>query len=164
LFSSTRDGKFAKRIAVLRGSIHIPLVLKKEIWAFANPIGMESKSRTVGHDSYYLKSFRAIDGDYLAQIYRVINPAETVGGSTPRRAKIGLDDLRLEDAQGRAFSKSIIMGEHDKETGKYLMNVKFTRAVQGYETVGEPIRLLWALPTDVRTVEIPFEFRDLPLF
>ncbi len=63
----------------------------------------------------------------------------------------------LYDAAGRRLARTDL--NRDEADGTLTARLHY-RADPG---VGPPAKLLWTLPTAKRTVEIPFEFHDLPL-
>src|SRR5438067_2309208 len=79
-------------------------------------------------------------------------------------------DIVLEDADGKRMTvngwSGSGMGEDYKFSAHYTRN-RFNPFVGGGparpQRVGEPKKLVWDVPTKIRKVSVPVEFRDLPM-
>lgn len=71
------------------------------------------------------------------------------------------------DAEGRDFAPSVheLKGADPqrKETELYCSFWNGESRGLGKPAVGKPAKLLWRLPTEIRVVEIPIEYAELPL-
>jgi hypothetical protein len=79
--------------------------------------------------------------------------------------------MRLFDEQGREFPllKTALRADPEEGLQSRSVTATYSSAARGPASdpnsapQGEPARLTWDIPLDVRPVEIPFEFVDLPL-
>jgi hypothetical protein len=75
------------------------------------------------------------------------------------RAQALMNSLRLEDASGRAWASG---GGGNGWDGTVMRGTRtFHRS--GEADAGSPARLVLEVPTRVMTINIPFEFTDIPL-
>jgi hypothetical protein len=71
--------------------------------------------------------------------------------------------VRLYDAQGRALCTSKV-GTSSIEDGKIERSLVFSCADPITEQkVGPPVRCVWEIPTQIRSLVVPFEFTNLPM-
>jgi hypothetical protein len=71
--------------------------------------------------------------------------------------------IRLLDRDGHALAANGWGSSSGGPTMTYTVN--YTRTVWNGQrnTVGEPHRLVWEIPTETRDVSVPFEFKNLPI-
>jgi hypothetical protein len=67
--------------------------------------------------------------------------------------------IRLLDAEGQAFWPPFHQSLQRQERIEFQL--KFSREQK--EPAGAPAKLIWEIPTELKEVQIPFEFTDIPL-
>lgn len=158
------------RIARLKGSARFVLQTGSERAEFGDVLEARNAVRTAGGRRMALNEVRP-EGTGR---YRVSLTLYRTGLSGP--AEFGWIgsynnlDVRLVDAEGHALVKEQTTPQ-SSTTEAVVLNITFRRPtveappgakVEG-PPVGEPAKLVWEVPTEMREVIVPFEFADLPL-
>lgn len=160
-------GDAGKKLARLKGIIKAFVVAKSERWelndlANAGPVTKTIKTAQ-GNETYRLVDL-AQDGKQYEVTLGITRPAqaaptpdEDVNIQQLRNARQDLGSLtRLLDAQGRdiPYLSSKVEGE--------AVTLIFGRQ-EGENAAGAPTRLVFDIPLEFRELQIPFEFKDVPL-
>ena len=188
-----RPDDMGEKITNLSGVLQCSVVLKREPWEIPLKAAEFPVFRRYarGHDSETL-SIDAVtvnaDGTYEVQATRIrqqlINPRFM---PTPELRRMEVfnysvfNSIKLLDAQGREFPlvKSSSRAENEDATLMRSVTAIFGRAPRATTATpvttttpadaeptgpqGEPALIVWSVPTEMRPVEVPFEFTDLPL-
>jgi hypothetical protein len=150
-------GKFIKRF---KGSVKFMIQTKSETLDIPDVLNAKNVQKTVAHRRILLKEVKKNGEQYDVQItlYRdgmsqqdwnsMQNPGYTV---------------RLLDKEGRSLSAGSWGGGGGGDEMTYTWN--FNRNTWGGEEgkVGDPQRLVWEIPLEMRESTVSFEFKDLPL-
>lgn len=149
----------AKKLAILKGTLSIPINL-----GFA----------TVSHDKLSAVAEKKV-GDMLIRIQPLekVNDGRYVikfsvyrqGASDEAWSLINhsvFSSVRLEDKDGRQLDRA--EWSSSENSGRMIEGaVNFNRLPRGNQELGEPAKVIWTIPTESREIEVPFEFRNLPL-
>jgi hypothetical protein len=149
-----------RSISTLRGQLTgILATLASQRWEINDVLNAKEAIQNVGGATFSFRGMTKIS-DFAP--YRLIlssyGRGETRDFGWPSRSDYDrLAGLKLLDAQGRRF---VPQSWHD-ENGKYTLAFEPNRGAA--PTAGDPAKLLWDLPTEVAEIQIPFEFKGLPL-
>jgi len=77
----------------------------------------------------------------------------------PRASNQGM--IRLVEGTGRELVQQGMPRISSMNNGRMDVTLKF--AAQAPLMVASPLKLTWQVPAEVREVDVPFEFIDLPL-
>jgi hypothetical protein len=161
-----------KRITVLRAKIKLGIGESVERYQVDDLLGAMKVSHALGGRTIEVQVTKVGNDNYQVAVTmkRGAMPDEQWIAMTSRAA-----DIALEDADGKRMTVSGwsggggggTSGEEFKFTGHYT-RMQFNRVVAagggvGPQRVGEPTRLVWDVPTKIKNVTVPVEFRDLPM-
>jgi hypothetical protein len=169
-----------KRLVTLRGSVNVLLQTHVETIEIPAVLSAANTSRSAGGLRLTVTEAKK-NGDRYDIIATIARDAGS-GGSAIEwdRVQQSLSDLKLIDAQGRPLLRTNLasgMGNDSVE-----LNLSFTRgevlniggagavggrirnaANEGGEGPTDPVKLVWQVPTETKEVNVPFEFKDVPL-
>jgi hypothetical protein len=155
---SRTDSPGSKKIARLRGSTRVVLQARSELWEIPNAVQAKGLSKTVGERTYTVDAVTPL----TASTYQVRVTATRRAVPNRMDNYVGLGTLKLTDAEGRELVRRTPDGGGgggpDRINYTYLFD-----ANAGNRPTGPPTKLSWRLPVETKTVEVPFEFTDLPL-
>ncbi len=148
------------RIARLKAATRFMMQTKSETVEVDNVMAASNVTRTIGGRKFLLKDIKKIgDNNYATQL-----TVYKAGWSAQEwTMAYAWNTFRLVDAEGNDLSR---VGVSQTSAGADQMNVtlQFQRLNwAGQREAGEPAKLVWEVPTQTREVEIPFEFKDIPL-
>lgn len=148
-----------ERIAILKGHGTFMVQARSETIEIPEVLSAKNVSRSVAGKRFVLKDVRkTTENMYEASItlYRSgVNPAEW--------SFMANHAFKLVDAKGNALMRTgpnITGSTPDATEMKFVFNRNLWN---NGEIAGEPVKLVWEVPTETREVVVPFEFRDLPL-
>ncbi|HEX8552197.1 MAG TPA: hypothetical protein VF681_11665 [Abditibacteriaceae bacterium] len=161
-----------KRIARIHGSVQMQLVLRRERWEI--PITLDAAGKPkVRTEKIFTTSQGPIK--FLVEFKAKENRAgeRTVYGmhlSLPADADwkapewvlwhiVPPHELRVEDAEGRALFDNGSGGGNSQEWESNWSSIDALNE----RKVGAPTKIVLGIPVDVRKLQVPFEFRDLPV-
>jgi hypothetical protein len=158
-----------RRIARLRGTGRFVLQAKSEVAEIADVVNAKEVTRTVGGKQFTLKEVKRNEDRYVVSISLM-----RAGFSANDWAYAGTyntsNAFKLVDARGRplyrwSFTNSGGGAEQMDYTIQFSRAPQATAKVQGAggEPTGEPVKLVWEVPTESREVTVPFGFDDVPL-
>ncbi len=161
-------GDASKKLASLKGVIKAFIVSKSERLevpdlANAGPVSKIIKTPQ-GNETYHLMDL-AQDGKQYEVTFSINRPAQTapvpdedINVQQLRNARQDLGSFtRLLDAQGRdiPYVSSKVNGE--------AVTLTFARQAEGENAPGAAKRLVLDIPVEFRELQIPFEYKDVPL-
>ncbi|HWB54414.1 MAG TPA: hypothetical protein VG722_09485, partial [Tepidisphaeraceae bacterium] len=79
----------------------------------------------------------------------------------PGSTHLGIGQISLLDAEGHQLRSRGPGGGGGGPT-HMIYTMTFDRA-SGRHPTGEPARLVWKVPISTKMIDIPFDFKDLPL-
>lgn len=161
-------GDAGKKLASLKGVIKAAIITKSERLevpdlANAGPVSKIIKTPQ-GNETYHLIDL-AQNGNQIEVTFGVTRPTqaaplpdEDINVQQLRNARQDLSSFtRLLDAQGRdiPYVSSKVNGE--------ATTLIFARQTEGANATSAPKRLVLDIPVEFRELQIPFEYKDLPL-
>lgn len=130
----------------LSGVLHSVVVAASETWNVPDLAAATKTTRTIGAGQYTLESAEVGDNQITVRLSAQV-PAE------PRGTFSTFETVRVRDAQGR----DVAGGLTQLESRKAEFNFRPNQALQG------PYSLEWVIATEVRSLDVPFELRDVPV-
>jgi hypothetical protein len=144
-------------LALLKGHARAIVVTKSATAEIAFDERMKDHTTAVGNAKVTVKSVERKQGD---QNFTVTLAVEPDPAKAEEWSRIGLEStFRLVDKDGR----NLMRQQYGAAGGKTIMLMFMKVDWNGGDPAGEPERLIWEVPLEMREVKIPFEFRDLPL-
>lgn len=143
-------------LALLKGHAKAVVVTRSAAAEIAFDERMKDHTTAVGDARVTVKQVqRQGEQNFIVTLAVEPDPAKAEDWS-----KIGLEStFRLVDKDGRN-----LMRQHYGAAGGKTITLMFMKVDwNGGDPAGEPTRLIWEVPLEMREVKIPFEFRDLPL-
>jgi hypothetical protein len=177
--SQAKPENIGGRLARLRGVISTTVVLNRQLWEV--PLADLPAERTVNRagneEALTVADIKPVSDDrfelQLARVQKLlINPRFWESAQIRRNELFNLalfSDVKVLDAQSRAFylAKTNYDSSYDDAAISRIWTATFSRkpregtSAAGTEPQGAPAKLIWSVPGDVLTVELPFEFNDL---
>ena len=155
-------GGAGKRIARLRGATSCNVVIRSDTLEIPDILNASDLTRPIdgargGHDGELtVKSCRKV-GDFYELKLALTAPADAAGAQVVlKAARRGTDGVKILDGTGREMNA---VTTNTSTSGTRTELTLRVHAPGG----GAPSKLVWQVPTDVRELEVPFEFKDLPL-
>lgn len=141
------EGRIRTLVQSTRQLVEVPEVLKAA-----------NVTRAVGGHRLEVRSVRVAGETYTFQISILPDPQQPKLWEGMNLAST----FRLVDAQGRGLTLRNSSG--GGEADRIDLNLTFGREDWGGgEGAGEPARLIWDVPLQLKELAIPFQFTDLPL-
>ena len=140
----------AKRIKTLRGTTRVEVASEVKTLAI-DPLAVGKSAEVAG----VRVTVTTLDGtgQQASLGLKIVRPRAGAAG----RDDLHVNAIRVTDAEGHPLSQN---GGNSSDDGQiYTMDYTYQRP----PGVGPPAKLTWALPTGRETLELPFEFHDLPL-
>jgi hypothetical protein len=158
-----------KRIGKVAGTLRFQVVTRSEKWEIAAPLKIADSSKTVEVDESGVQSrLRLVinevqpHGDNYLVWFSFQKPAPLRFGQLS-----GIESVpafRLIDDRGRAlYSTGTPSLQRLGTTTAYVREFSPFHPLTSEEEAGIPVRLEVQVPTKVKTIEVPFEFKDVPL-
>jgi len=152
-----------KKIARLRGDVKVAVGQNVERFQIDDPLGA-------------MKVSHALPGRGIeVQITKMSDDAFTVKvtlkrGNLPQEQWMAMTnrafDIALEDADGHRMTTNGWGGggggDEFNFTGQFTRNLMRVNGGRPQKT-GQPVRLVWDVPTKVKNITVPVEFKDLPM-
>ena len=178
-----------KRLVTLRGSVNVLLQTHVETIEIPAVLSAANTSRTAGGLRLTVTEAKKSGDRYdiTATIARDVSGGGSGGDVEWERVQQSLNDLKLIDAQGRPLVRSNLASGLANES--FELNMSFTRgdllnlgggggggagrlrdgaAARGAAGAAvdgpiDPVKLVWQVPTETKEINVPFEFKDVPL-
>jgi hypothetical protein len=169
-----------ERLARLKGSTSVRLVARADTMEVADVLTAGNVTREVGGARVTFMGCHKVGGQYEVAL-TLPRDGKSPAGLLALRGSGAHDTVRLFDAQGREYQRS--GGATTIASDAVKISVYYSAAaapalpgaaglggaVQAAARLapppppGLPAKLLWQVPTEVRDLDIPFQFTDLPL-
>jgi len=153
------------RVTKLKASARFVLQTRAESAEIANPLSAAGTEKVVGGRKFKLKAMTRNGDMYVVQMtFHRSGWSQVEWNSMYNLNMSGMVNFKLVDAQGNRFTR-VNMNPRGGSTDAIDIDIQFQRAnwAGGANPVGEPAKLTWDMPIETREVNVPFEFRDLPL-
>jgi hypothetical protein len=147
-----------KRIAKLKGSIRAVLMTKSDRIEVPQITKAKGSSQSKGDWTIKVNDVTAdASGAVILNVTILKNVVGAANEESEWKRNVGFDSFTVVDEDGRPLDKQ---GHSMSGNGKqWDGNFQFRRG----RGTGEPAKLVWEFPVEAEEVQIPFEFKDLPL-
>jgi hypothetical protein len=156
----TPPANAGESIGILKAHVQVLVQTQSEILDIPDIAAAMNQPKTLGARKLTIRDLKK-NGDtaYTLSLTLQRDPANPSDWSD-----INLTNtIRLLDESGRPLSRRTY-GTAGSTAPSVNLNLMFGREDgQGGPLVGTPVRLIWDVPTQTRTLTVPFEFHDLPL-
>jgi hypothetical protein len=155
--------KPAARIARLRLNARFVIQGGVEQLELDNPLGLKDHAAEVAGLSVLIKSVNKVTEDQYSYELVIRRGDRTAGDWQLLSGMLMQYPCKLVDAQGNALTQR--GGSTSSTPDGVTQTMTVSRAPFGAAAakVGEPVKLLWELPSDLEQRVVPLEFRDIPL-
>lgn len=148
------------KLVHLRGSTQFSIMTKSETWEVPNILGAKAVEKKLPGYRYIVHQLSKVGPTNYDLKVSIEFPRE-------KQNELGMMDfgsiqqqIRLMDDQGRTYDAGgggggTRMGQADYDINFYSSN--------GGNGIGAPARLVWDIPLEIKDVEVPLEFDELPL-
>jgi len=149
-----------ERIARLKGNVRVTVRTKSESCQIDEIQTAHNVERTLDGHKLLVKDVRRNNGETFTLSLSVNrDPAKKGGWGDINLAST----FHMLDAAGRPLSRRNF-GAGGGEGDQASLSLTFGRDDwAGGEGAGEPVKLVWEIPTEAKELSIPFEFVDVPL-
>ena len=152
-----------KRIARLTGSAACSVIVRTETIEVPDVLNAANITQQAGGTSLTVRNCRKL-GEQYEVLLTVSGDAVAAGPQVfmqrgPRASNQGM--IRLVDGTDRELVQQGMPRISSMNNGRMDLTLKF--AAQAPLMVASPLKLTWQVPAEVREVDVPFEFIDLPL-
>ncbi len=148
-------------LASISGTLHTVLISASQPWKVPDVVATPKATQTAGESRYSLESAELRADRLTLSVSALVPPTQgqAIGGFRP------FGNLRVRDAQGRDLMP---MGSSSRRTteggkAKYAGEFSFRLRSVKDEPLEGPFSLDWPLITEVRSLDVPFELRDVPV-
>lgn len=149
----------AKKLAVLSGVAMVPVHFRFET-ARHDRLN-EAASQRVGDMRISFEPIKKVgDRNYALKVTLHRDGASDDTWAVANHQSFA--SVRLEDAAGQPLDRRE-WGSSGSNGQRIEATINFVRTPRGDKDTGEPVRLIWRIPVESKELEVPFEFRDLPL-
>ncbi len=151
-----------QRIARLAGSGRYWLQTRSEKNEIVNPSEAIGRPQRVGSRMLTIKDFKRQGETWQLKI--AVSRIEWAGNDLNALQDVNGSIVRLLDVDGRALPR--VGGVSSSFTADNMMEMLFTfgrTGVAGVEKLPDPVRLVLEMATEMKEVEVPFEFTNLPM-
>lgn len=151
-----------KKISTLKGSLRFLVQEKADIWEIPNILAAKNLERVIPIGKYTVQELKK-NGDQNYELKIAIEHDRNI--VTHQNVLTDWSSLqssiRLLDANGRAYQNG--GGGGGGGDGKLQYTISFYGGNQSGQQPGVPVKLVWDIPTSTKEMEVPFEFKDLPI-
>lgn len=147
-----------RKIAVLKGVVRGAVQGQAKSVEFDNILAARNVSKVNAGCTLTVKEVRKISTSYTL----TLNLKREKDAPAVLRELSPTQHIKLVDAEGRALMRRTYANPPSGDSVDFTLNFAQDDFAAGDQT-GEPVKLVWEVPVEVREIEIPFEFRDIPL-
>jgi hypothetical protein len=144
----------SKKIAKLKGSFRAAIETRSEVWVIPNILKAQAPTRTFGSSTFSVDSITQTQNVYMVRVSGLRPP--TISDD----AFLGLGQIDLIDSHGKPLTRRPLGG------GGGMNRMMYTFSFDSNDPAnpaGEPTKMVWRVPVGTKVLEVPFEFKDLPL-
>lgn len=156
-----RPKNIGSKLARLRGSVAFRVQLESRIIEVKDLKAMKDLPQMINGTRLVFNELKKEDDQYSLRVTLPINNENP--GSFQEIQNSMNQRLRLLDAKGLPMeSHGVSGGDGNGTTIQFTLN--FGRSMQDNgQMSGEPVRLVWEIPTKTRDIDVQFELKDLKL-
>ena len=151
-----------KKIALLKGTLRFLVQEKSDVWEIPDIASVKNAERIIPIGKYIVQELKKNGKENYELKIAIEHDRNIVTHQNMLTDWSGLQAaIRLVDAEGRSYQTS--GGGGGGGDGKLQYNLHFFARNDAGQTPGDPVKLIWEIPTSTKEMEVPFEFRDLPI-
>jgi len=166
-----RPPEEVNRIGVFKGSVMIAIQTVSQNWEIPDPLSMaatfpraqrEEQTRLVDSIPVTIESFTASHGGDSYELQATIPSVWSSKGAQDEMMELIRKRLKVLDSDG----KPLLLGSVDARgtNDDTEITADFNRAPQpDGSSTGAPVKLIWDIPAETRSLVVPFSFKDLPI-
>lgn len=151
-----------RRIARLRGTIDVSIQTGTELLEVPDIQTARNVSRVVGTLGITINELTRSGDDWQLRI-----TARPQGASAEEwehfKQTLTTADVRLLDEEGDVLPRSSYSSSGTPERVELNLTYQSRPQRGNRPAAGEPVRMVWSVPTGTRDLSVPFEFEDLPI-
>ena len=148
----------ARSIKRLKGNVEVSAVVRTETLEVTD-FNDKPVSKSVGGREYIVKSVKVAGQQIEVALVVVGKPMDQMSGYN---AVFEGNALALLDEKGRALSNVGSNTSSSGNRGEATINFR-SGTDEGDGNSGPPVKLVWKLPGEIRTLSVPFDWSDLPM-
>lgn len=149
------------RIARFKGSTGFVIQVESQKVEFPNLVSFQPATRFMYDMPVLFEAFKK-EGDVWKLHLHINQP--NFGGSQWQQFMEGVQNrLQVLDGAGNALDHRGMSTSSNNATMDLTLDFARSNGPTG-QMSGEPVRLVWEVPTKTRELTVPIDFRDLPLF
>jgi hypothetical protein len=157
--SLTPPAKPGKTISILKGNARLLVQVRSDSVEIADILKARNVTRQLAGHKLLVKEVRKAGETYTFVVTVSRDP-----GQPPIWNDINLaTTFSVLDASGQPLSRRNYVNVTNPQADHLDFNLLFAREDWAGPAVGEPAKLVWELPLDIKEIAVPFEFRDLVL-
>jgi hypothetical protein len=147
----------SKKIAKLKGSFRTAIETRSEAWIIPNILKAQTPTRTFGSSTFTVDSITQTQNVYMVRI------SGTRLATTGDDAFLGLGQIDLLDAHGKPLTRHPMGGMGGAGGMNRMMYAFSFDSNDPANPAGEPTKMVWNVPVGTKVIDVPFEFKNLPL-
>jgi hypothetical protein len=151
------------RIGRLKGTINVVVQTVTDVWEVRDPASMSASTRVIDSVPVTLESFvPARAGGEGYELLANLPPGFNSRGTQDEITELIRNRMKVLDENGRALTLKMVDSRGTNEGAEITADFTPVNAPEGGR-IGPPAKILWDIPTETRTVVVPFDFKELPI-
>ncbi len=162
-----------KRLVEFKGVAKFSVQTKTDRWEFGDPLKIKNQEKKIADDSVTLTILsvgRNAQNQNSVEVRLAISVKSKARLNLFARSderhplteySVLAQSIKLLDARGRAFQNHGGGGGGGGTKWEYSFN--FAQRDDQGQALGDPAKLIWDVPVEIKEVAVPVEFKDLPL-
>jgi hypothetical protein len=149
------------QITKFKGSTIFVIQTRAEKFVLENALSLRETTKTVNGTQITFKDMKKVGDAYQLHL-RIAQP--NFGGAEWQQLVEGVQTrLQLQDAAGNTFDHRGMSSSGSNDAVDMTLDFGRFPRPDG-RTLGGPAKIVWEIPTETKEVNVPIEFKDLPLF
>jgi hypothetical protein len=150
------------RIARLRGNMTVAVQISTSLWEVADPLGMSPATRLVDSIPVTIESLTPSQDGESYEFLASIPAGWSSRGIQEEMSELVRKRLRVLDAKGQALTVGTADARSMGDVTQLTAEVNRTPE-DGGKKAGPAAKIVWDVPTQTRSVVVPFDFKDLQI-
>lgn len=151
------------RIGRLKGSVSVFVQVGAEMWEVNDPATMSATTRLVDSVPVTLESFYpAHAGGEGYELLAALPVGFSSRGTQDEITELIRKRMQVLDDHGRALKLSMVDSRGTSDGAEVTADFTPGDPPDGGR-VGPPAKILWNIPTETRQLDIPFDFKQIPI-
>ena len=145
----------ASTIKALRGSLEVSVVSRVEVFEVGNAVEATNVSKDVAGRLYTFKSMKRQGDNFTVSL------SVSGGSAADGYSRFNTATIDVSDADGKILAG---IGNGMNSSGRVSeMTIVYRKTDANGGETGDPVKFVWRLPAETRTVVVPFDFKNIPL-